>query len=112
VHATPVTSVGAVSVVDIDREGSVDVVLCVVQARLHTLQTDPTTYTTEPSPADSYREWLSSFDVESSKGRISELLVSNVEVRALYTQLVSLTESVNSTFDCTVPNIHVQMANP
>lgn len=63
------------------------------KARLHAIQTDPTTYTTEPSPADSYREWLSSFDVESSKGNISELLVSNVEVRALYTQLVPLTVS-------------------
>ena len=60
-----------------------------MQARLHAIQTDPTTYTTEPSPADSYREWLASFDVEGSKGNISELLVSNVEVRALYTQLVS-----------------------
>jgi len=43
---------------------------------------------------DSYREWLASFDVESSKGNISELLVSNVEVRALYTQLVSLLDGI------------------
>lgn len=63
------------------------------KARLHAIQTDPTSYTTEPSPADSYCEWLSGFDVETFKGSISELLVSNVEVRALYTQLVPLTVS-------------------
>jgi len=57
---------------------------------MHAIQTDPTTYTTEPSPSDSYRDWQSSFDIESFKGNISELLVSNVEVRALYTQLVRL----------------------
>jgi len=57
---------------------------------MHAIQTDPTTYTTEPSPSDSYCDWQSSFDIESFKGNISELLVSNVEVRALYTQLVRL----------------------
>ena len=34
--------------------------------------------------------WVPSFDLDSHKGEISELLVSNVEVRALYTQMVSM----------------------
>jgi len=75
------------------------------QARLHAIQTDPTTYTTEPTPTDSYREWLAGFDVESSKGNISELLVSNVEVRAVYTQLVSHHQYKNTaleTYYCAV----------
>jgi hypothetical protein len=53
------------------------------------LQIDPTTYTSNPTPEERYQDWLSTFDLEGSKGAISELLVSNVEVRALYTQLVS-----------------------
>lgn len=60
-----------------------------MQARVHALQIDPTTYTANPTPEDRYNEWLSTFDLEGSKGAISEILVSNTEVRALYTQLVS-----------------------
>jgi hypothetical protein len=62
----------------------------IVQVRLHELQIDPTTYSSNPTPEERYQEWLSTFDLEGSKGAISELLVSNVEVRALYTQLVSI----------------------
>jgi len=67
-------------------------VLCLLcyQARLHAVQIDPTTYTAAPAPEERYNEWLPSFDLENSKGVISELLVSNVEIRALYTQLVSV----------------------
>ena len=54
---------------------------------------------------DAYREWLSSFDVESSKGDISELLVSNVEVRALYTQLVSLTVVTSHLGQLSLPSL-------
>ena len=56
---------------------------------MHAIQVDPTTYTASPAPEERYNEWLTTFDLEISKGAISELLVSNVEVRALYTQLVS-----------------------
>jgi hypothetical protein len=63
------------------------------KARQHAIQIDPTTYTADPVPEDGYREWLATFDLDSMKGKVSELLVSNVEVRALYTQLVPLTVS-------------------
>lgn len=60
-----------------------------LQARLHAVQIDPATYTAEPS-GERYQEWLSKTNLDDVKGDISDLLVSNVEVRALYTQLVSL----------------------
>lgn len=62
------------------------------KARLHAVQIDPSTYTTEPS-SERYREWLSKSNLDEMKGDISDLLVSNVEVRALYTQLVPITVS-------------------
>ncbi|XP_071481232.1 BSD domain-containing protein 1-like [Diadema antillarum] len=58
------------------------------RARLHAMQTDPTTYCSDPDGHPDFREWLESFNVESYKGDISELLVANTEVRALYTKLV------------------------
>lgn len=62
------------------------------KARLHALQVDPATYTTEVT-GDAYQEWLSGANLDGMKGDISNLLVSNVEVRALYTQLVPGTVS-------------------
>ena len=43
----------------------------------------------EPSgPPEKFEEWLKEFNLENKKGDISQLLVANVEVRSLYTQLV------------------------
>ena len=67
----------------------------VLQARLHAVQVDPQTYTVEPTD-ERYALWLTTFDLEAIKGDISELLVSNMDVRALYTQLVSLAASTPS----------------
>lgn len=62
-----------------------------VQARLHAIQLDASTYMDPPDgPPEQYNKWLQSFEIDQHKGEISELLVSKVEVRALYTKLVSL----------------------
>lgn len=59
------------------------------QARLHALQVDPGTYCNDPSGSlDNYQKWLESFSLENVKGDISQMLVSKVEVRSLYTKLV------------------------
>lgn len=59
------------------------------KARLHAIQIDPDTYIQPPSgPPETFTMWCSGFDLESVKGEISELLVSKVEVRGLYTKLV------------------------
>ena len=64
-------------------------VLCLFQAQLRAIQMDPGTYLDEPpgSKAD-FEEWKAGFDLEGTKGDISELLVANVEVRGMYTQMV------------------------
>lgn len=58
------------------------------QARLHAVQVDPGTYCNHPISSEKCAEWLKTFDMEKHKGDISELLVSNAEIRALYTNLV------------------------
>ncbi|RUS69150.1 hypothetical protein EGW08_023089 [Elysia chlorotica] len=59
------------------------------KARLHALQLDAGTYMDPPRGApEQYSMWLESFSLDQHKGEISELLVSKVEVRALYTKLV------------------------
>ena len=51
---------------------------------------DTGTYIHEPSgPSEQFASWLKSFDIDSKKGDISELLISMVEVRSLYATLVS-----------------------
>jgi hypothetical protein len=51
---------------------------------------DPNTYLREPSGSpDTYALWCEGLDLEEKKGEISDLLVSKVEVRALYTKMVS-----------------------
>jgi len=62
------------------------------KARLHTAQIDPATYTAEPEGVR-YEEWSEGFNVDNIKGDISQLLVSNPEVRSLYTQLVPFSVS-------------------
>ncbi|BFZ16757.1 hypothetical protein BsWGS_19796 [Bradybaena similaris] len=59
------------------------------KARLHAIQLDASTYMDPPDgPPEQYNKWLQSFEIDQHKGEISELLVSKVEVRALYTKLV------------------------
>ncbi|KAK6991146.1 BSD domain-containing protein 1-like isoform X3 [Biomphalaria glabrata] len=59
------------------------------KARLHAIQLDAGTYMDPPKgPPEQYNMWLESFDMDKHKGEISELLVSKVEVRALYTRMV------------------------
>ena len=60
-----------------------------LQARLNAIQVDEGTYVNEPSgPAEEFTAWRDEFHLDNHKGEISELLVVNVEVRSLYTQLV------------------------
>ncbi|CAG5119843.1 unnamed protein product, partial [Candidula unifasciata] len=59
------------------------------KARLHAIQLDASTYMDPPDgPPEQFQMWLQSFNIDQHKGEISELLVSKVEVRALYTRLV------------------------
>ena len=59
------------------------------KARRRAIQVDTGTYLNRPSGDDErYADWLKSFDIETHKGEISELLVTLVEVRSLYTSLV------------------------
>ncbi|KAK7485326.1 hypothetical protein BaRGS_00023425, partial [Batillaria attramentaria] len=60
------------------------------KARLHAVQVDPGTYMNEPSGSpDAYKKWCEEeFNMEAVKGEISDLLVSKVEVRGLYTKMV------------------------
>ena len=51
---------------------------------------DTGTYINEPSGSlEQFADWVKSFDIDSKKGDISELLISMVEVRSLYATLVS-----------------------
>ena len=60
-----------------------------LQARLHAIQIDPGTYTNEPTGSQKeFTDWFATFSIEEKKAEISELLVANVQVRALYTHLV------------------------
>jgi hypothetical protein len=71
----------------------------IIEARLNAIQVDPGTYCDEPTgSAEAYEDWLKTFNLEKQKGDISELLVVNVEVRALYTQLVCTHSLANSVF--------------
>ncbi|OWF48621.1 BSD domain-containing protein 1 [Mizuhopecten yessoensis] len=59
------------------------------KARLHAVQVDPGTYCNKPSgDPEAFQEWVKTFSMDEVKGDVSELLVSKVEVRALYTKLV------------------------
>ncbi|CAB4025636.1 Hypothetical predicted protein, partial [Paramuricea clavata] len=66
------------------------------QARLQEMQTNPETYRNEPD-CDAYQRWCETFDLDSKKGEVSELLVNNPDVRRLYTKFVPSVQS-HSTF--------------
>ena len=76
--------------VAVEKRKTTDPIFDRAKARLHAIQVDPSTYCSNPSgPREKYEEWLKSFDMNTKKGEVSELLVSQVEVRGLYTRLVS-----------------------
>ncbi|XP_033645052.1 BSD domain-containing protein 1-like [Asterias rubens] len=59
------------------------------KARLYAIQVSPGTYCNDPDgPPCLYEDWLASFDTDEYKGEISDLLVANTDVRAIYTKLV------------------------
>ncbi|XP_067929931.1 BSD domain-containing protein 1-like isoform X2 [Watersipora subatra] len=59
------------------------------KARLFEIQSSPQTYCTEPDgPMEAFKEWRQTFDLDSRKGEISDLLVSVDVVRSIYTKLV------------------------
>ncbi|XP_028412772.1 BSD domain-containing protein 1-like [Dendronephthya gigantea] len=66
------------------------------QAKLQEMQTNPETYSNEPD-SDGYETWCATFNLDSKKGEISELLVNNPDVRRLYTKFVPSVQS-HSTF--------------
>jgi len=60
-----------------------------VEKRLHSLQIDPSTYSTDPKGSlENYHKWKDEFILENVKGQISQLLVENSQIRSLYTQMV------------------------
>lgn len=55
------------------------------------MQVDAGTYCNRPTgEPELFKEWVKTFSMDQVKGDISELLVSKVEVRALYTKLVNM----------------------
>ena len=57
------------------------------EARILTLLADRSTYEVEPDDA-AFEAWREAFDADSRKNEISELLVTNGDVRGHYTRLV------------------------
>ncbi len=57
---------------------------------LDALKTNESTYLIEPSSDDhkDYVDWLDKYDPDNNKGEISNLLIDNVQFRALYSKLV------------------------
>jgi len=68
------------------------IILDRLQAQLHALATDLTTYTKEPDPkdglSDDWAEWLAALDLDKRQGEISALMINNAAVRKMYTKLV------------------------
>ena len=64
------------------------VILNRLQAQLYALATDPDTFLTEPHPddADEFTAWKPELD--KRQGEISELMVSNANIRKNYSTLV------------------------
>jgi len=56
------------------------------QAKVHFIQTDPGTYCNEPEGL--FNEWFETFELDDHKIEMSNLLIENTSVRAIYTQLV------------------------
>merc|ERR1712226_1273550 len=56
------------------------------QEKLHALQIDPGTYCNEPEGL--FHDWLEVFNLDDNKLDMSNMLVQNPAIRAIYTQLV------------------------
>lgn len=61
-----------------------------LQNELQTLQLSQDTYLNDPSEQhlEEFKKWSESYDPDSQKGAISNLLIENEAMRAIYTQLV------------------------
>ena len=61
------------------------IILDRLQAQLHALASDQTTYTTDPDPGDSLAEdwvgWLAELELDKRQGEISELMINNTNIR-------------------------------
>jgi len=71
------------------------IILDRLQAQLHALASDPTTYTKDPDPQDALAEdwtsYLATVELDSRQGEISELMINNGNVRKHYSNLVPST---------------------
>merc|ERR1719322_2104372 len=71
------------------------IILDRLQAQLHALASDPTTYTKDPDPQDALAEdwtsYLATVELDSRQGEISELMINNGHVRKHYSNLVPST---------------------
>jgi len=68
------------------------IILDRLQAQLHALSSDQSTYTKDPDPGDSLAEdwvsWLAELDLDRRQGEISELMINNTNIRKHYSTLV------------------------
>merc|ERR1719339_257649 len=68
------------------------IILDRLQAQLHALASDVSTYSTDPDPGDSLAEdwvgWLAELDLDRRQGEISELMINNTNIRKHYSSLV------------------------
>lgn len=68
------------------------IILDRLQAQLHALASDPTTYTKDPDPKDALAEdwtsYLATLDLDPRQGEISELMINNAHIRKHYSNLV------------------------
>jgi len=71
------------------------IILDRLQAQLHALASDPSTYSKDPHPQDCIAEewtsYLASLDLDSRQGEISELMINNGHLRKHYSALVPST---------------------
>jgi len=71
------------------------IILDRLQAQLHALASDPSTYSKDPHPQDCVAEewtsYLASLDLDSRQGEISELMINNGHLRRHYSTLVPST---------------------
>jgi len=71
------------------------IILDRLQAQLHALASDPTTYTKDPDPQDALAEdwtkYLATLDLDPRQGEISELMINNGHIRKHYSNLVPST---------------------
>lgn len=69
-------------------KNSEPVILSRLELQLLLLQKDANTYLEEPSDLDDYQAWLATFDLDSRRKELTELLVSKAELRTLYNDMV------------------------